>query len=117
MLTSGPFLAQAGFFTRLAKELFNLSKVRLILHSGGLSMSIAGFIVSLVTAAFLLIGLIPFLGWLNWITTLPAAVVGAVFSGIGLARYRGGLSVAGLTISIVVFVLGVARLIVGCGVI
>jgi hypothetical protein len=80
-------------------------------------MGIAGFIVSLVAGVFLLIGMVPFLGWLNWITTLPAAVLGAVFSSIGLARYRGGLSVAGLTISVVVFVLGVARLIVGCGII
>ncbi len=80
-------------------------------------MGILGFIFSLVAAGFLLIGLIPFLGWLNWITTLPAAILGAVFSGLGLAHSRGGLAVAGLTISVVAFFLAVGRLIIGCGII
>jgi hypothetical protein len=79
-------------------------------------MGILGLIVSLAAAGFMLIGLIPFLGWLNWITTLPAAVLGGVFSGIGLARSRGGLAVVGLIISAVVFVLAVGRLIIGCGI-
>ena len=80
-------------------------------------MGIIGFIVSLVAAGFMLIGLIPFLGWLNWITTLPLAIAGAVLSGIGLARSRGGIAVAGLIISVVVFFLGTGRLIIGCGII
>ena len=79
-------------------------------------MGIAGFIVSLVAAGFLLIGLIPFLGWINWITTLPAAVLGAIFSSLGMAQYRSGISMAGLIISVVVFFLAVGRLIIGCGV-
>ena len=80
-------------------------------------MGILGFIFSLIAAVFLLIGLIPFLGWLNWLTTLPAAVLGAVFSGLGLARSGGGLGVAGLIISVVVFFLAVGRLYIGCGVV
>jgi hypothetical protein len=80
-------------------------------------MGILGFIFSLVATAFLLVGLIPFLGWLNWITTLPIAILGAVFSGLGLARSRGGLAKVGLIISIVVFVLALGRLYIGCGVI
>lgn len=88
-----------------------------MIHSGGIIIGIIGFIISLVAVIFLLIGLIPFLGWLNWFTTLPAAVLAAVFSGLGLARYTGGLALAGLVISVVVFVLGVGRLIIGCGVI
>ena len=79
-------------------------------------MGILGFIFSLVAASFLLAGLVPLLGWLNWITTLPAAILGAVFSGLGLARYRGGIAVAGLVISTVVFVLAVGRLYIGCGI-
>jgi hypothetical protein len=80
-------------------------------------MGILGFIISLVAAGFMLIGLIPFLGWLNWITTLPAAVLGAVFSGLGLARHRGVLAMVGLVISVVVFFLAAGRLIIGCGII
>jgi hypothetical protein len=80
-------------------------------------MGIIGFIVSLVAGCFMLIGLIPFLGWLNWITTLPLAIAGAVLSGTGLARSRSGIAVAGLVISIVVFFIAVGRLIVGCGII
>ena len=79
-------------------------------------MGILGFVFSLVAFVFLLIGLIPFLGWMNWITTLPAAVLGAVFSGLGLTRGRNGLAVAGLIISVIVFFLATGRLIVGCGV-
>ncbi len=79
-------------------------------------MGIAGFIISLVAMGFLLIGLIPFLGWINWITTLPAAILGAVFSSLGMTQYRSGISMAGLIISVVVFFLAVGRLIIGCGV-
>jgi hypothetical protein len=49
-------------------------------------MGIIGFIFSLVAAGFMLIGLLPFLGWLNWITTLPASIAGAVLSGIAVSR-------------------------------
>jgi hypothetical protein len=80
-------------------------------------MGILGFIFSLIAALFMLIGLVPFLGWLNWFTTLPAAVLGVVFSGIGLSRHRGGLGVVGLIIGVVVFFIAVGRLIIGCGII
>jgi hypothetical protein len=81
-------------------------------------MAIIGFILSLVSGSFMLIGLIPFLGWLNWITTLPLAVAGGVFSGLGITRAGGikGFGIAGLIISILVFFVAVNRLILGCGV-
>jgi hypothetical protein len=81
-------------------------------------MGIIGFILSLVSGGFMLISLIPFLGWLNWFTTLPLAVAGAAFSGLGLARKNpiSGIAIAGLIISILVFVIGVGRLFAGCGV-
>jgi len=79
-------------------------------------MSIAGFIMSLVAAFFLLIGLIPFLGWFNWFTTLPAAVLGIIFSSIALSKSQGGLAVAGLVISLMVFVVAVLRLAIGGGI-
>ena len=79
-------------------------------------MNIAGFVMSLVAGFFMLIGLIPFLGIINWFTTLPAAILGAIFSGIGVAKSRGGLAVAGLVISIAVFFIAVVRLIIGGGI-
>jgi hypothetical protein len=79
-------------------------------------MSIAGFILSLVAGFFMLIGLIPFLGIINWFTTLPAAILGAIFSGIGVSKSRSGLGVAGLAISIAVFFIAIVRLIIGGGI-
>jgi hypothetical protein len=79
-------------------------------------MGIIGFIVSLVAGGFMLIGLIPLLGWLNWITTLPLAIAGAVLSGIGLVHSKSGIAVAGLVISIAVFFIAIVRLIIGHGI-
>jgi hypothetical protein len=82
-------------------------------------MGIIGFVLSLVGGCFMLIGLIPFLGWLNWFTTLPLAVVAGVLSGLGANR-RNHISifgVVGLIISILVFIVGVGRLFLGCGII
>ena len=79
-------------------------------------MGIIGFILSLVAGGFMLIGLIPFLGWLNWITTLPVAIVAVVFSGLGISKDRGGLGVAGLVISILVILVAIGRLNLGCGI-
>jgi hypothetical protein len=80
-------------------------------------MGIIGFILSLVGAFFMVIGLIPFLGWLNWITTLPLGLAGAGLSAAGLSRNRGGIAVAGLVISIIVLVIAFLRLWAGCGII
>ncbi len=80
-------------------------------------MGVVGFIFSLISAGFMIIGLIPFLGWTNWFTTLPAAVVGVILSALGLSRSKSGLAVAGLVIGIVVIVVASGRLVIGCGII
>jgi len=80
-------------------------------------MGIIGFIVSLVSLGFMLIGLIPFLGWLNWVTTLPLAVIGAVISVLGLTRYKSNLGITGLFISVIVIFIAISRLSLGCGII
>ena len=79
-------------------------------------MGFIGLGISLISMFFMFIGLIPFLGWLNWITTLPLAVVGATFSGLGVVRSRSILGVAGLIIGVIVFFIGMGRLAVGCGI-
>ncbi len=79
-------------------------------------MNVAGFVMSLVAGFFMLIGLIPFLGWFNWFTTLPAAVLGIIFSSIALSKSQGGLAIAGLVISLSVFVIAIIRLAIGGGI-
>ena len=79
-------------------------------------MGFIGLGISLISMLFMFIGLIPFLGWLNWITTLPIAVVGATLSGLGVVRSRSILGVAGLIIGVIVFFIGMGRLAVGCGI-
>ena len=80
-------------------------------------MGAIGLLISLVAGIFMLIGLIPFLGWFNWFTTLPVAILGAIVSGVAAARSRSGLAIAGLVISLAVFVIALARLAIGCGII
>ena len=79
-------------------------------------MGLIGFILSLVAGGFMLIGLIPFLGWLNWITTLPVGIVAVVFSAMGLSKHRDGIALAGLIISIVVILVAIGRLNLGGGI-
>ena len=80
-------------------------------------MGIIGFILSLIAALFMVVGLIPFLGWVNWFTTLPFGLAAAGLSVTGLSRGRNGLAVVGLVISIVVLIMAFIRLWIGCGVI
>ncbi len=79
-------------------------------------MGVVGLVISLVAALFLLVGLIPFLGWFNWFTTLPAAVLGAIISGIAINRRKSSIGVAGLIISVVVIGIALVRLAIGGGV-
>jgi hypothetical protein len=79
-------------------------------------MSIIGFLISLGAALFMCIGLIPILGWLNWFTTFPLAVLGAIFCSIAYSHRRSGLAVAGLTICGAAFLVGLIRVIIGCGI-
>ena len=79
-------------------------------------MGVVGLVISLVAALFLLVGLIPFLGWFNWFATLPAAVLGAIISGIAVSRRKSSVGVAGLIISVAVIGIALVRLTIGGGV-
>jgi hypothetical protein len=80
-------------------------------------MGLIGLGLSIGAGFFMLIGLVPFLGWLNWITTLPLAFAAAVVSGLGIAKNRSLFGAAGLIIAVIVFFIGSGRLFVGCGII
>jgi hypothetical protein len=79
-------------------------------------MSFIGLIISLIAAFFLLIGLIPFLGWFNWFTTLPAAVLGAIICAIAITKAKSRVAITGLIISLAVFVISLLRLSIGGGI-
>jgi hypothetical protein len=80
-------------------------------------MGVIGLIISFISAIFLAIGLIPFLGWFNWFTTLPAAVTGAIISGVAASKSKSQVAIIGLIISLVVMVMALGRLAIGCGII
>jgi len=63
------------------------------------------------------IGLLPFLGWMNW-GVIPIAGVGLIISivAIATAKENRGLSIAGLILCAVALLIGTIRLIIGGGV-
>jgi len=72
-------------------------------------LAIPGIIFSIIALIVMFLGLIPLLGWLNWIN-IPIAVVGLLFSLLGRSR-------TGSVLSIVVIVIGLFRLQMGWGII
>ncbi|MGB3307294.1 MAG: hypothetical protein WBA63_13975 [Thermomicrobiales bacterium] len=42
------------------------------------AMGLLGCGLSFLAGCFLLVGLIPFLGWLNWLTTVPLSALAAI---------------------------------------
>ncbi|MEM8695652.1 MAG: hypothetical protein AAGE05_06480 [Pseudomonadota bacterium] len=70
-------------------------------------LNIISILVGLFAALFALIGLIPFLGWVNWFM-LPVAFVGLV---IGLLADSNG----GRNLCMVIIVIGMLRLLIGGG--
>ncbi len=77
-------------------------------------MGVIGFLISLLAGLFMLIGIIPFLGWLNWFTTVPLGVLAVIISAIAVNR-RSALGTAGLVIGIIVLVVAFLRLWLGGG--
>lgn len=82
------------------------------------AMGTLGCGLSVVAAVFAVVGLVPFLGWMNWITTLPLALLAIAFS--GLALNRGTLdraAAAGLVGGVLLTFWALFRLTIGGGVI
>jgi hypothetical protein len=69
-----------------------------------------------VATSFMLIGLIPFLGWLNWLTSLPLAIAAAVAFYLELREPpRGEFSQVGFLLSDTILCFVVFRLVLGGG--
>jgi hypothetical protein len=81
-------------------------------------MASIGCGLAILAAVFMLVGLIPFLGWLNWLTSLPLAIVGCIFFYLDLREPpRSAFSQVGLLCTTVVLCIVSFRLIAGGGLI
>ena len=67
-----------------------------------------------LAAVFLLVGLIPLLGWLNWITSLPLAIIGLAFAQVS-AKRGNSLGVGVRILCLALIVLALFRLLLGHG--
>lgn len=78
---------------------------------------ILGLIFGILAAAFLLVGLIPLLGWLNWFTSLPLAVIGLVLSQVSARGKIGSrIGIAGSVFNGAVIAVALFRLFLGGGI-
>ena len=73
---------------------------------------------SIAAGVFAVIGLVPLLGWVNWFTTLPAALLAVLFSFVAMVRDgERGNAVLGLIAGVDLFFWAIFRLGLGGGVI
>lgn len=81
-------------------------------------MGALGCGLAILAFMFMLLGLIPFLGWLNWFTSLPLALVATVLFYLDLLEPpRLLITQAGFLLSTIVLCIVIFRLILGGGLI
>lgn len=74
----------------------------------------ASIILGIIGLLFVLLGLIPFLGLVNWIA-IPLLVIGLVLGIVGTTKKK-GTSIAGLVICALFLIISLIRLVVGGGI-
>jgi hypothetical protein len=80
-------------------------------------MGYIGVLIGVVSFFFMVIGLIPFLGWLNWFVA-PFAFIGLFLSILGVILGNGRfLGFIGAVLCSIVVIISAARLIVGFGIV
>lgn len=81
-------------------------------------MGLVSIIWSLFAFVFMLLGLIPLLGWLNW-AVIPFALAGVVIAALGIAgsKERNTRARMGLVLNAVVAIIATFRLMLGGGLI
>ncbi|HUF60568.1 MAG TPA: hypothetical protein VMN36_00705 [Verrucomicrobiales bacterium] len=72
-------------------------------------MNMLSILIGIVAALLMFLGLVPFLGWLNWLV-LAICVIGVIFGALSREKSR-----AGLIVNIAVGLVSMVRLIVGGG--
>ena len=81
-------------------------------------MGNAGCGCGIIAVIFAIVGFLPLLGWLNWVTTLPAAILAILFSLVGLwSGEQKGTAALGLAVGVVVLFWALFRLSIGGGII
>ena len=81
-------------------------------------MSAVGCGLGLFSALFMLVGLIPLLGWLNWITSLPLVIAATVIFHLEMRDPpRTGFSQVGFILSVIVLCIVIFRLVLGGGIV
>jgi hypothetical protein len=82
-------------------------------------MGLISLLWGIVAMVLMLVGLIPLLGWANWII-IPFACIGALIAAIGVlftSSGKRGRAMTGLILNAIVIVVAVTRLSMGGGVI
>lgn len=82
-------------------------------------MGLISLLWGIVAMVFMFIGLVPLLGWGNWLV-IPFAGVGAIIAAIGIAitsREKRGRAKAGLVLNAIVIIVAAIRLSIGGGLI
>jgi len=79
-------------------------------------MQVVGLILGIISIIGMFIFFLPLLGSLNWIN-IPFAIVGLIISTISIINAeRKGLGVAGIILCTIAIVIGIGRLMLGCGI-
>jgi NADH:ubiquinone oxidoreductase subunit K len=81
-------------------------------------MGLISLVWGIVAMLLMFIGLVPLLGWSNWLV-IPFAGVGAIIAAVGIAltsREKNGRAKAGLVLNAIVIVVAVIRLSMGGGI-
>jgi hypothetical protein len=82
-------------------------------------MGLISVVWGIVAMLWMLLALLPFLGWGNWFV-IPFAVVGAIIAALGVIFSRSGhrgRAKTGLVLNVVVILVAIVRLHLGGGVI
>ena len=82
-------------------------------------MGLISLVWGIVAMCFMLVALIPLVGWANWIV-IPFAAIGAIIGAIGLAitrQEKRGRAKAGLLLNVVAIIVAIVRLNLGMGII
>ncbi|MGH8033099.1 MAG: hypothetical protein ACREO8_12235 [Luteimonas sp.] len=81
-------------------------------------MGLISLLWGIVAMLWMLLALIPLLGWGNWLL-IPFAAVGAIIAAIGIlftAPGRRGRAKTGLLLNALAIMVGIARLVLGGGI-
>ena len=72
-------------------------------------LNLVSIIIGAVALVFVVVAVLPLLGWANWLV-IPLAIIGAAIGAMSRGR-------AGLNLNILVIIVGTLRLILGGGII